>query len=156
MNNTSTDNPFGFQPVASVAATAPAGSASLPLDDPSSQAAWEARRRSRHLELLRPNFLVRWAFYASLFTIPFAQLYIPGTGERLGIKRVVQALILAAMVSRPRVCLRLIPIALFWFAAYWCLHLIAGLWLAPEYSAVWWPNTIELVQFLLPWTWMLF
>ena len=68
----------------------------------------------------------------------------------------ISALILAAMVSRPRVCLRLIPIALFWFAAYWCLHLIAGLWLAPEYSAVWWPNTIELVQFLLPWTWMLF
>src|SRR5437868_222862 len=81
-------------------------------------ARWALNRQSRNLERLRPNFLVRWAFFLSVFAIPFAQLYVPGTGERLGIKRVIQALIIAAMISRPRVCLRLVPVALLWFVAY--------------------------------------
>lgn len=115
-----------------------------------------ATRAVRLSEQCVPNLLVVWAFYASLFAIPFLRLYVPGTGERLGIKRVIQVLMLGAMVSRPRVCLRLVPIALLWFAAYCCLHLLGGLWLAPEYSKLWWPNTTELLVFLLPWTWMLF
>jgi O-antigen ligase len=107
-------------------------------------------------ELLRPNFVVQWAFYFSIFAIPFARLYVPGTGEHVGIKRVLQALIFAAMVSRPRVCLRFAPVALLWFGAYAFVRMLAGLWLAPEYSSAWWPSTLELFEFLLPWTWMLF
>jgi O-antigen ligase len=108
------------------------------------------------LELLRPTALVQWAFYGSLFAIPYAQLYVPGTGDRLGVKRIVQALLLAAMFARPRVCLRLVPKALLWFLAYCVVRLIAGLWLAPEYAKDWWPSTLDLLQFMLPWTWLLF
>jgi len=44
--------------------------------------------RLRHLELLHPNLLVRSAFYFSLAAIPFLRLYVPGTGERVGVQRV--------------------------------------------------------------------
>src|SRR5437763_1787924 len=117
---------------------------------------WSLNKQRRKLELLRPNFVVRWAFYFSIFAIPFARLYVPGSGDRLGVKRVIQALMIAAMLSRPRVCLRFAPVALLWFAAYACVRLLAGLWLAPEFSSFWWPSTLELLQFLLPWLWMLF
>jgi len=117
---------------------------------------WPTVRSARSMELCQPNLLVRCAFYLSLFAIPFSRLYLPGTGDRLGVKRVIQLLIIGAMVSRPRVCIRLVPIALLWFAAYSCLHLIGGLWLAPEYSTLWWPNTLELLQYLLPLTWLLY
>jgi O-antigen ligase len=70
------------------------------------------------------------------------------------VKRIVQLLIVAAIISRPRVCLRVIPVALRWFLGYSALRIIAGLWLAPEYSLLWWPSTLELLQFLLPWTWL--
>ncbi|HTL55649.1 MAG TPA: O-antigen ligase family protein [Candidatus Limnocylindrales bacterium] len=108
------------------------------------------------VELVCPNGWVQSAFYFSLLAIPFFQLYLPGTGERLGVKRVIQGLMLAAIVSRPRVCLRLLPVALCWLFAYCCLRIIFGLWLAPQYWALWWPNSLELLQFLLPWTWLLF
>jgi O-antigen ligase len=106
--------------------------------------------------LLRPNALVRTAFYFALFTIPFIRLYVPGTGERLGIQRVVQLLMLAAMFSRPRVCLRFVPFSFLWFVAYCALRIISGLWQAPEYSKLWWPSSLELLQFYLPLAWLIF
>src|SRR5260370_37209995 len=91
------------------------------------------RARVRNLDLLRPNFLVRSAFYFSLAAIPFLRLYVPGTGERLGIQMVIQVLMLAPMLSRPKVCLRFVPFSLLWFFAYCILRTLSGLWLAPEY-----------------------
>jgi len=114
------------------------------------------RARVRNLDLLRPNFLVRSAFYFSLAAIPFLRLYVPGTGERLGIQRVIQGLMLAAMLSRPKVCLRFVPFSLLWFFAYCILRTLSGLWLAPEYSKLWWPSSLELLQFYLPLTWLIF
>jgi len=110
----------------------------------------------RNLDLLRPNLLVRAAFYFSLAAIPFLRLYVPGTGERLGIERVAQLLMLAAIFSRPRVCLRFVPFSLLWFCAYCALRIISGLWQAPEYSKLWWPSSLELLQFYLPLTWLIF
>src|SRR5436190_20353409 len=118
--------------------------------------AWRRPRNLFKSQASQPNLLVRWAFYVSVFAMPFAHLYLPGTGDRLGVKRVIQVLMVAAMVSRPRVCIRLIPIALLWFTAYCGLRIIFGLWLAPEYSSLWWPNSLELLQFLLPWALLLF
>src|SRR5262245_34652002 len=65
-------------------------------------------------EQLRPNTLVRWVFFVSVFCIPFTRLYLPGTGNTVGVTRLVQALIVAGVLSQPRVCLRLMPVALFW------------------------------------------
>src|SRR6266850_4577240 len=110
----------------------------------------------RNLDSLRPNLLVRAAFYFSLAAIPFLRLYVPGTGERLGIERVAQLLMLAAIFSRPRVCLRFVPFSLLWFFAYCILRTLSGLWLAPEYSKLWWPSSLELLQFYLPLTWLIF
>src|ERR1043166_5462516 len=118
--------------------------------------AWPATRQSHALEVSQPSLLVSWAFYLSLFAIPFLRFYLPGTGDRLGVERIVQVLIIAAMISRPRICLRFVPVALLWFAAYCVLRIVAGLWLAPEYSSMWWPTTLQLLQFLLPWAWLLF
>ncbi|HEX4646362.1 MAG TPA: hypothetical protein VH598_12225, partial [Verrucomicrobiae bacterium] len=116
-----------------------------------------ARPDSRALagELLRPNFLVRWAFYVSVFAILFGNLYLPGTGGRVGVSRVVQMLILCGILSQPRVCLRLVPTALFWFLGYIGLRILCGLWLTPERSASWWPNSLEFIEFL-PWLWVMF
>jgi O-antigen ligase len=108
------------------------------------------------LDLLRPNFIVRWTFYLSVFSIPFVRLYLPGTGERVGVTRAVQALILCAAFSQPRVCIRFIPAALFWFVAYCIARIAAGLWLTPELSAQWWPSTLKWLQFALPWLWIMF
>lgn len=108
------------------------------------------------LELLRPNFLVRSAFYLSLFAIPFLRLYVPGTGERLGVQRVIQVLLLASMFSRPKVCLRFIPVSLVWFAAYCGLRILFGFWQSPEYSRLWWSSSLELLDFFLPWAWIVF
>jgi len=85
-------------------------------------------RASSKTEALRPNLAVRCAFYLSIAAIPFLHLYIPGTGERLGVKRVIQGLMLLAMFSRPKVCLRLVPVSLLWFLAYCGMRIIWGLW----------------------------
>lgn len=107
-------------------------------------------------DALRPNSFVRWAFYLSVFSIPFTQLYLPGTGGRIGVIRVVQALILGAILSQPRVCLRLVPIAIFWFLAYCGVRILAGLCFTPELSTLWWPSTLHWLQFSLPWVWAMF
>jgi len=103
-----------------------------------------------------PNFLVRFAFYASIFAIPFTELYLPGTGERVGVVRIVQALILAAALSQPRISLRFVPAALLWFAAYCGLRIAWGFWLSPELSAEWWPSTAQWLEWFLPWLWIMF
>src|SRR5690242_6314548 len=87
---------------------------------------WPASK-IRNLELLRPNFLVRSAFYFSLFAIPFFRLYVPGTGERVGVQRVAEVLMIVAMLSRPRVCLRFLPASLLWFIAYCGVRILSGI-----------------------------
>lgn len=111
----------------------------------------EARPR----EALRPNALVRWAFYLSIFAIPFNQIYLPGTGGRIGVLRLVQMLMLSGIISQPRVCLRLAPTALLWFVAFCALRILLGLWLTPEMAASWWPNSCEFLEFLA-WLWVMF
>jgi O-antigen ligase len=106
--------------------------------------------------LVRPNAFTRWAFYLTAFSIPFTSLYMPGTGERVGVLRLDQLLLLGAVVTQPRVCLRLAPVALVWFGAYYLLRICSGLWLAPEFSRIWWPTTLDLLQFSLPWAWIVF
>jgi hypothetical protein len=113
-------------------------------------------RASHKTEALRPNLAVRCAFYLSIVAIPFLHLYIPGTGERLGVERIIQGLVFLAMLSRPKVCLRLVPVSLLWFLAYCGIRIIWGLWQAPEYSHLWWPSSLNLLQFLLPWAWFMF
>jgi hypothetical protein len=76
-----------------------------------------SRDKLRNLDLLRPNLFVRTAFYFTLAAIPFLRLYVPGTDERVGIQRVAQLLMLAAIFSRPKVCLRFVPFSLLWFFA---------------------------------------
>jgi O-antigen ligase len=105
---------------------------------------------------LTPNTLVRWAFYLSIFAIPFVRIYIPGTGDRLGVTRIVQLLLICAVASQPRVCLRFVPVALLWVAGYCLVRLTCGVVLSPEWSDSWWPNTMEWLQFSLPWAWILF
>ena len=60
------------------------------------------------------------------------------------------------MFSRPKVCLRLVPVCLLWMLAYCAVRIIWGMWLAPEYSRLWWPSSLELLQYLLPWSWFMF
>ena len=103
-----------------------------------------------------PIGLVRWAFYISVFAIPFARLYLPGTGERIGVTRLVQFVILIATLSQPRVCLRFVPAALLWLGAYCGMRIIWGLWLSPELAGSWWPSTLQWLQFSLPWLWVMF
>lgn len=107
-------------------------------------------------ELLRPNPIVSWAFYLSVFLIPFSRLYLPGTGDRLGVTRLVQVLILCAVASQPRVCLRFLPVALYWFLAYCGFRIVEGLWMTPELAGAWWPSTFEWIEFSLPWVWVMF
>jgi len=107
-------------------------------------------------DLAKPSLLVQSAFYLSVFSIPFTRLYLPGTGERLGITRLVQVVIFCAVLSKPRACLRLVPVALFWFLAYCGVRILAGLWLTPELRTQWWPRTFEWLQFSLPWVWVMF
>jgi O-antigen ligase len=97
-----------------------------------------------------PNSFVRAVFCISAFAIPFGSLYIPGTGERLGVVRFVQLLILLAMVIQPAVCLRRWPVALSWFVGYCGVRLLWGLWMTPQLAAEWWPSTSKLLQFSLP------
>lgn len=107
-------------------------------------------------ECLRPNVVVRWAFYISVLAIPFTRIYLPGTGERLGVARLVQGLIFCAVLSQPRVCLRFVPMALFWFVGYCLARILAGLWLTPQLQVAWWPRTLDWLQFALPWVWITF
>ena len=130
-------------------------------DSPKPYPRWMARAgrpdiASVATDVLQPNVLVRWALYLSVFTIPFTRLYLPGTGDRIGAARIVQALLLGAVLSQPRVCLRLIPVALFWFLVYCGLSLFAGFWFTPEMFPNWWPNTLDWLQFSLPWVWVMF
>jgi len=106
--------------------------------------------------LNEPEALVRWAFYLSVFSIPFTRLYVPGTGDRLGAIRIVQMLLMGAVALQPRICLRFLPAALLWFAAYCVLRICSGLWLTPGLRDAWWPSTFEWFQYSLPWLWMAF
>ena len=112
--------------------------------------------RFEQLDPLQPNALVRWAFYLSVFAIPFTRIYLPGTGDRIGVARLVQALILCAVVSQPRVCIRLAPIALLWFLAYSLMRISSGFWFTPGQFESWWPNTLIWLQYSLPWAWVMF
>jgi O-antigen ligase len=111
---------------------------------------------SRATDALQPNVLVRWALYLSVFCIPFTKLYLPGTGDRIGVIRMVQALILGAILSQPRVCIRLVPVALFWFLAYCGWRILSGVWFTPGLSSSWWPDSLGWLQFSLPWVWVMF
>ncbi len=104
---------------------------------------------------LRPNVLVRWAFYLSVFSIPLSHLYLPGTGGRVGVLRLVQMVLVCAVLSQPRICLRMAPTALFWFLAYVALRILWGFWLTPEMFSLWWPNSREFLEFVL-WLWVMF
>jgi O-antigen ligase len=108
------------------------------------------------VDSLHPNFLVQAAFYLSVFSIPFCYLYLPGTGERVGVARLVQLLIFLGALSQPRVCLRFFPKALFWFVGYVFMRMIWGLWLTPDLAASWWPDDLVFIGYLFPWTWVLF
>lgn len=123
---------------------------------PGSSAADARDEEKRHWDVLQPNAIVRWAFYLSLFAIPFAKLSLAGTGGRVTVVRLLQMLFLCAVLSQPRVCIRLLPTALLWFVAYCALRLLGGFWLAPEFRAEWWPSTLEWLQFALPWIWLMF
>ncbi len=114
------------------------------------------RENAPRSAVIGPNAFVRWAFYLSVFSIPFTRLYIPGTGDRLGVIRLVQLLLLCAVAVQSRVCLRLIPMALVWFAAYFGLRVCSGLWLSPELAGSWWPGTLDWLQYAFPWVWMAF
>jgi O-antigen ligase len=63
---------------------------------------------------------------------------------------------LLAMFSRPKVCVRLVPVSLLWFLAYSVVRVIWGMWQAPQLSQLWWPSSLELLQYLLPWAWLMF
>jgi len=115
-----------------------------------------ATGNSSRVSVFSPNLLVRFAFYASIVAIPFTELYLPGTGDRIGVIRIVQALILAGAISQPRICLRYVPAALLWFVAYCGLRIAWGLWLSPELSADWWPSTVQWLEWFLPWLWIMF
>ncbi|MDB6029901.1 MAG: hypothetical protein JWM16_239, partial [Verrucomicrobiales bacterium] len=79
-----------------------------------------------------PTAFVQSVFCISAFAIPFGSLYIPGTGERLGVVRLVQLLFLIAMFFQPAVCLRRWPVALSWFVSYCAIRLLWGLWMTPQ------------------------
>lgn len=136
-------------------------SISLPADpremlSPTATATAQSEFEASSGEVLQPNALVRWAFYFSVFAIPFQHLYLPGTGDRIGVVRLVQVLIAGAVLSQPRVCLRFVPAALFWFLAYCVMRIVWGLWLSPEMSRFWWPVCVEFLELLLPWFWVMF
>lgn len=103
-----------------------------------------------------PRRFVRVAVYLSVFAIPFLRVYLPGTGERVGVTRLVQVLMIFAVLSQPRVCLRFLPWALIGFGAYCGMRVLSGLMLTPELSASWWPVTLDWLQLWLPWVWVLF
>jgi O-antigen ligase len=46
--------------------------------------------------------------------------------------------------------------ALLWFLSYCILRLFLGAWLAPGLADSWWPDTLEWLQFSLPWLWVAF
>src|SRR5688572_14264266 len=109
-----------------------------------------------HGALVRLNVLVQWTFYLLLFTIPFGHLSLPGTGGRLTVVRLLQVLIACAVLSQPRVCIRFVPTAIFWFLAYCAMRIVSGLLLSPELRAEWWPTTLNWLQCGIPWLWILF
>ena len=126
-------------------------------------AAWEPKNQQatltpEHDELVAtyPNAIVRMAFYLSVIAIPFHGLYLPGTGDRIGVTRIVQALVILACLTQPRVCLRRVPLAVILFGAYCGVRIIWGSWLAPHLVDAWWPGTLLSMQFFIPWVWFLF
>jgi O-antigen ligase len=106
--------------------------------------------------LVRPNALVQWTFCLLLFTIPFVQLSLPGTGGRITVARLLQMLIVCAALSQPRACIRFVPTAIFWFLAYCAVRISTGLWLSPELRAEWWHTTLDWLQCGIPLLWILF
>jgi hypothetical protein len=105
---------------------------------------------------LGPNLFVRCAFYLSLFSVPFVSVYFPGTGGRVGILRLIQLLLFGAVISQPRVCLRLVPVGLLWFISYCAIRIVSGWWMASEPYDSWLPATLEWLEYSLPWVWIAF
>lgn len=103
-----------------------------------------------------PTRFIRIVFCLSAFAVPFASIYLPGTGDRVGVVRIVQLLLVLSMVSQPAVCLRYWPVALSWFIGYCAVRIAWGLWMTPHLASEWWPSTFDLLQFSLPWLLFLF
>jgi len=70
--------------------------------------------------------------------------------------RLLQMLLLCAVVSQPRACIRFVPTAVFWFVGYCVARIIAGMCLSPELRERWLPSTLSWLQFALPWLWIMF
>jgi hypothetical protein len=128
----------------------------LPSGDFQSSTPLASYEEPRHSDWPQPNTIVRWVFYLSLFAIPFAKLSLPGTGGRVTVVRLLQIGFVCAILSQPRVCIRLLPTALLWFFAYCIARVLAGFWLAPDARAQWLPSSLEWLQFSLPWVWVMF
>ena len=111
--------------------------------------------KTRPVVAVMPNTLVRWAFMLSVFAIPFTNLYLPGTGGELGVLRIVQLIMVCAVLSQPHVCLRWFPKALLWFLAYITMRIGWGIWLTPDLADSWWPSCRLFIQ-ILPWVWVMF
>jgi hypothetical protein len=103
-----------------------------------------------------PNLFVRLTFYTSVIAIFPGDFYIPGTGDRLGINRIVQLMMVTSMLWQPRVCLRRIPVAMLWFLAYYFLKVIWGYWLTPDLYDVWMPSVTPFFFLMLPILWLSF
>lgn len=107
-------------------------------------------------DVAAPNKFVRTVFCLSAFAVPFASVYVPGTGDRVGVVRILQGLVLICMIAQPAVCLRFWPAALSWFLGYCGVRIAWGFWMTPNLSSEWWPSTFDLLQFSLPWLLFLF
>jgi len=64
-------------------------------------------------------------------------------------------LMLCGVLSQPRICLRLVPVALFWFLGYIVLRILWGFWLTPDRFEAWWPDSLGIIE-QLPWLWVVF
>jgi hypothetical protein len=95
---------------------------------------------------------VLFAFYFSLFAVPFDLLILPGVSDGSLVARVVDLFLLIAVVTQPRVCLRRMPAAYAAFIGYALLRLAWGVLLTPELFGIWAPATRMFLRIIL-WSW---
>lgn len=107
---------------------------------------WRARAARR---AGTAKWLIRYTFYALVFSLPFEEALIAGGAT---LPKLFGVALAGIALLQPKICYRLPPKAFRWFAAYLCIHVLYGAYLiltppdVPEFSEAFLRSAFRLAQ----------
>jgi O-antigen ligase len=101
------------------------------------------------LNPVRVDPIIRWAFAAFLFSIPFETLDTGLSDNAFSISKLTGYVFILTAMLQPRTSFRKIPTAVWCFALYLLVYVLAGLYQEPEFQPEILKRLLTLIQMLV-------